>query len=168
MPEPTDRPAFWTPASKSASDLWRTYDEPMTKHTSQKDSCFQDSKPWTHREGTSTQKKLNWDRLKACKTQYTSLMRPLPRNQVCCTDIASKRVKHETKASCGHSAQPTLLHWYHLKACKTQYKSLMRALPRNGLCYTDIASERVKHNTKPECRHSRGTNFVALIPPRSV
>jgi len=43
MPEPTDRPALWTPASKSASDLSRTYHEPITKQAPQKDWCFEES-----------------------------------------------------------------------------------------------------------------------------
>ena len=36
-------------------------------------------------------------------------------------------------------------------------------LPRHKLCCTDTASKRVKHNTKAQRVHSRGTNFVTLI-----
>ena len=48
------------------------------------------------------------------------------------------------------------------------YKSSMRALLPNQLCYSDIASKRVKHNTKTDFGHSRGTNFVTVISPQSV
>ena len=57
---------------------------------------------------------------------------------------------------------------YRLKACKTQYKSSIRALPWNQLCCSDIASKRVKRNTKTQYGHSRGTNFVAVTSPQGV
>ena len=38
----------------------------------------------------------------------------------------------------------------------------MRALPGNELCYPDIVSKHVTHNTNLERRHSQGVNCVTL------
>ena len=135
MPEPTDRPAFWIPASKSASDLSRTYHEPITKHTSQKDLCFQDSKPGCP------------EAIRMLSAGYPFFIgmdhhtcAGSPDRPIWCTEHSHGA--HFVALILPRSMQHSIQHkrW---------------ALPCKQLCYTGLASNRVKYNTISECGTSQ-------------
>ena len=103
-------------------------------------------------------------------------MQALTCNHLCYTDIASKRVKRDTKASCRTQCKSFMwalrhnkcCHTDRLKACKTQHQSITRALPRNQLWRAGIASKCVKRNATGQCGHSRATNLTILISTQSL